>query len=170
MCCKKLETLDELKDQIRKDRIHIKEYMELINNVDERKKAFTGTAFVTFKNQEEYDTYLGYYPNSVIKKCFRYVQVIFANFLCCCCVSKNTRRFLKKSLSFTVTPAPEPTDVIWENLEYTYWNRVFRQICVYIISFILMGISFGVVLFFNWIQVYNYLISIALLQKSNKRF
>jgi hypothetical protein len=130
-----------------------------MNNIEDpniRKTLFTGTAFVTFKNQEEYDKYLAHYPNSAAAKFFRVIELFFANYVLCCLYSKARKDYLKKSWSFTAAPAPEPSDIIWENLEYTRKQRLIRKVWVYITSLALMLVSFGIVVIFNNLQVKIY--------------
>lgn len=52
-----------------------------------------------------------------------------------------------------VEEAPEPTDIIWENLEYSRFSQLTRACVVYIISFILIVVSFYIILYISYIQV-----------------
>lgn len=50
--------------------------------------------------------------------------------------------------------APEPEDIIYENIEYTSIQKTFRIIIVYIISILLIGICFGIFIGLNILQEY----------------
>jgi ABC-type Fe3+ transport system permease subunit len=54
--------------------------------------------------------------------------------------------------SIRVVNAPEPADVLWENLHYSPLQRVVRAIWVYIVSIFLIGISFGAIIGLTYLQ------------------
>jgi len=52
-----------------------------------------------------------------------------------------------------VTRAPEPTDVLWENLGYTPKERIHNRLSTGVVTFLLIVISFVIIVIFNWVQV-----------------
>lgn len=45
--------------------------------------------------------------------------------------------------------APEPTDVYWDNLQYTYFDRVKKMFLTYLATLVLIGACFGVIYAIN---------------------
>ena len=52
-----------------------------------------------------------------------------------------------------VDEAPEPTDIIWENLEYSRFSQLVRSVIIYFISFLLITVSFKIILWISYVQV-----------------
>ena len=65
--------------------------------------------------------------------------------------SKKKKRFKIKN-KISVSFVPEPEDIIFEHLEYYFLSRLLGTIILYILSIILVGISFVFVLGINHIQ------------------
>ena len=87
------------------------------------------TAYITFEEEEGYLRCLREYPDlGALHRLFQ--------------PYKN--RFLKKRMK--IIPAPDPTDIIWENLDYGYFARAFRKLCVNFVTFLLLLISFALIL------------------------
>lgn len=144
--CKKLKHMDELK----------KEILTLSKQVYklEETKEFTGVAFFTF--QKEKTRYLFYkkFPHSFLNKLFQNFKNCFCLCCCRCCLSKSKKKKYQQIQRLTVSKAPEPQDIIWEHLEYSFCQRFIRGLLLYFLSIILMGISFGCVLGLTTLQ-YN---------------
>ena len=72
---------------------------------------------------------------------------IFSRFLYSLCPRSSPRIFNGRVLN--IKRAPEPTDIIWENLRFSRWNRLIRQIATLVIlaailvcsCFILIGLA-----------------------------
>ena len=71
-------------------------------------------------------------------------------YLCPCCVNKNSFYYLKRNVKFEA--APEPEDIIFENLEVKPFSRIMRTVLVYIISIIICGVSFAIIVALNKVQ------------------
>lgn len=54
--------------------------------------------------------------------------------------------------SYQVVKAPEPDNIIWENLEFSKLKRRIRQNVTGLVSFVLLLIAFGLVLAANGVQ------------------
>ena len=48
-----------------------------------------------------------------------------------------------------VNVAPEPSDIIWENLEYSWWYKFRSRILSLLLSILLLGCSVFLILFLN---------------------
>lgn len=59
------------------------------------------------------------------------------NKFCSCCSDDYSK--------YTFERAPEPTDIYWENLPVSYWQRRFRILITYTCTVILIGICFGII-------------------------
>ncbi|RHY34758.1 hypothetical protein DYB32_000693 [Aphanomyces invadans] len=86
------------------------------------------TAYITFEEEEGYLRCLREYPNlGLLHRLFQPYH----------------KRFLKKRMF--IQTAPDPTDIIWENLDYTAMNRGFRVVVVNILALSLLCLSFIII-------------------------
>lgn len=69
-----------------------------------------------------------------------YIKSFFAKIFPCC-FSNDT----KGSSQFTIERAPEPSDVYWENLSLTSFQRFLRVAATYFATFIIIGICFAII-------------------------
>ncbi|KAG2766646.1 hypothetical protein PC129_g6454 [Phytophthora cactorum] len=83
------------------------------------------TAFVTFEEEEGFHRCLQEYPD------LGWLHRLFQPYY---------KRLHGKRLRFR--PAPDPTDIIWENLHYSLLERVFRQLIVALITLSVLFLSF----------------------------
>ncbi|OQS03994.1 hypothetical protein THRCLA_03726 [Thraustotheca clavata] len=86
------------------------------------------TAFITFEEEEGYLRCLREYPN------LGFFHRLFQPY---------HKRFLKKRMK--IEPAPDPTDIIWENLDYTWFNRTCRIVGVNLVAISLLLLSFLII-------------------------
>ena len=133
----KKETEKEMKKLIKDSKEHISDY-------------FGGAAFVTFNKINQQEKYLSKLPNNFFDYVFDYLKDMKYLF-CSCCVDKNSTSYLKRNLSFE--PAPEPADIIYENIETKTLDRIIKTAIVYLISIILCGISFAAIYGLNLLQM-----------------
>ena len=113
-------------------------------------KSFGGAAFVTFDTVKEQELYMKNVPNNAIAYFFKFMRDL--GYLICSCCDKSTENiyYLKRNVKFE--DAPEPEDIIFENLEVSSFSRVVRTIIIYIVSILICGISFGIVYVLNDVQ------------------
>ncbi|KAF4040526.1 Calcium-activated chloride channel [Phytophthora infestans] len=83
------------------------------------------TAFVTFEEEEGFHRCLQEYPD------LGWFHRLFQPYY---------KRLHGKRLRFR--PAPDPTDIIWENLHYSFAERVFRQLIVALVTLSVLFLSF----------------------------
>ena len=74
-------------------------------------------------------------------------------YLCFCCINQEKRNEFLLRHNISIEVAPEPEDVIYENLEFSWVQRLFRTLLVYIISFILIAMCFFFILYLNSVQI-----------------
>ena len=135
------ELVKQKEDKEKKIRELTKESQEINEN------NFSGVAFVSFNTIKEQEDFLSQFPNNIFTY-FLKILLDLKYLLCFCCNKKD----LKYNLS--VYSAPEPEDVIYENLEYSSKDKTIRIIIVYIISILLIGICLGIFIGLNILQDY----------------
>ena len=109
---------------------------------------FCGCAFATFNTIKDRDEFYNNYPHFLVEFIFYYIQKLF-NFLFCCGVCNSGKKRLER---IRVYLAPEPEDIIWENLEFTFCQRFYRIIIIYLTSICLILIAFQIVFALNSLQ------------------
>ena len=140
--------------EIKRKRDNIQEEIEKI--IEESKKNtmeyFGGAAIVTFDTIKEQELYMKNVPDNAIDYIIKFLKN-FVYLFCSCCVDKNSKNlnYLKKHIKFE--DAPEPEDIIFENLEVSYGSRILRTIGIYIISILICGVSFIIVVELNELQI-----------------
>jgi len=149
---KKMESKDQLKVQIQTKRENIQNYFNKIDKISEHPELFNGVLFASFKNTSEYEKYFNIFPHSILGAIWAYTNFILANYLFCCFYSNKKKKEINKSIKFRVERSPEPSDIIWENLQYTEWQKFKRVLIVYLISAILIFMSFIIILSINYLQ------------------
>ena len=147
LCCKHKKNISSL--IIRK-----KQILKVLKKLEDdySQNAFNGVAFITFNTENEASDYKKKFPTTFIGKLFINIGKSIALCFCGCCLSKTTKKSLRVKSKITVDLAPEPEDVIFENLEFHFISRLFRSLLLYFFSILLAGISFGIVTLLNYIQ------------------
>ena len=148
--CEKSQILSDILKEKKELELKLKELLEQTENLSQEN--FSGVVFVTFNKIGEVDKIMAPYPKNLIMTIFKWIRNL-KYFLCCCCVSKNERDlfFLKRNI--VVDIAPEPEDVIFENLQYSAFERFFRTLLVYFLSLIIIFVCFIIILFLNDFQI-----------------
>lgn len=141
-CCKK--SMSQIDQEI------IQKEQDLTKALAEAE--YTGMIIATFNTESEKDEFLKYFPNSFLSKifinnCKSLIVLIFPKYF-----QQDTIEItnLKKYLS--AYEAPEPEDIIWENLQYTFISKLIRSSLGNIACILLIGISFVANLGLNKIQ------------------
>ena len=111
---------------------------------DYSKEVFNGVAFITFNIQSEAEIYDKFILINLYSS--------FILYLCECCLSQKRKKRLKVKNKISVSFVPETEDIIFEHLEYYFLSRLLCTFILYILSIILVGISFVFVLGINHIQ------------------
>jgi hypothetical protein len=95
-----------------------------------------GQAFVTYKHQGDARIAAERFGQNVIYR-------LLAR--CCSVRNRNQGSLLFKKKLITATMAPEPTDILWENLGVSKWENFKKQSITYLVSFLALCASFGMV-------------------------
>ncbi len=170
--CKSIETKDVLKMKKSSVKEKLAAFLKQIDSLSNNQDLFTGVVFASFNKIDEYEKYYNQFPHSFLGSIFKKIHYIFATYICCCLYSKKKKKSLQKATKLRVEKCSEPSDIIWENLQYTPEAKIYRLIYVYLISIFLIAICFGIILGINYLQwrvtqnkqkaIVNYLLSMAI--------
>ena len=146
-CCESSTTMKALQDKEKQLKNEINELMD--NSKKNTMKYFGGCAVISFDSIEEHENFLSHKKNNI----FFYIKIIIYYLCGCCCSNKRDAKWFKRGVIFE--KAPEPEDIIYENLEYNNsLSKFFRVIIVYVCSIILIFISLIIVTLLNYLQQY----------------
>ena len=148
--CEKFRLVSDIEESKNKLESKLKELLKQTENLTNEN--FAGVIFVTFDSINETEKFLEPYPKNIIMNIIVSIKNL-KYFLCCCCVNKNKRKIFLLKNNISVEVAPEPEDVIFENLQYSSCERFLRMLLIYFISFIIISICFLIILFLNYIQI-----------------
>ncbi len=149
LCSKKIFTKEQLTTDLDIAKTNLlKEKESLAKNLD-KKTYFNNVAFVIFDKIADYEEFYSWFPHSILS----FIWFKFKRIFCCCCSSNKSGKDTKWFDSFKIEKAPEPEDVIWENLSFTDAERFRRKLKTYFYSFILTIINLAVILGLNYAQV-----------------
>ena len=137
-CCFHCRKTEEALGDLNKQKEE--KYKELDELYQDTKKNtinyFAGCAFITFTSLKEKSMFLKNFQYSI---CGGFIKIIknffYIIFGCCINKSKKPIAWFKEYISFE--QADEPSDIIYENLEFTKMSKVLRTIGVYILSFVI---------------------------------
>jgi hypothetical protein len=155
----KKEPVNDLKKSLTEIENKITGLSELMKKSLFDSKVFANTAFITFRTQSEATKYLYQFPKTVLDHYFQQIKFFFMKYCCSSCTKPETLEITEKKIKLEVIRAPEPDDIIWQNLHYTYEERLTRYIIIHCISaFIVLG-GFIVIYILSFYQVsfINYL-------------
>lgn len=97
---------------------------------------YVGTAFVVFQKPTHAHMVLNSQDDSILVYT---LKMLWKNF-CCCCYSKDN------ASNFQFAKAPEPSDVYWENMNFTF----LRRFKVTLFTYFLTSLTIGVCLLVTW--------------------
>ena len=147
--CPKIQPLEEIEKE--KEELEEKVSKLIQKSKENISDYFGGAAFITFNKTSQQEDYLKQLPNNFITYIIKGFKDIIYLF-CSCCMNKNSTTYLKRNITFEA--APEPEDVIFENIEVKPVKRILRTALVYFISVILCGVSFAAIYGLNLLQKY----------------
>ena len=147
-CCENKESLSSIKEQ--KTIIQTKITDLIRASKENTSEHFGGAAFITFNTIKQQEEYLSKLPSNFFDYIINFFKNLFYIF-CSCCTKKDSLNYYKRHITFEA--APEPEDVIFENLQTKPFWRIINTIIVYFVSIIICGISFVAIIYLNKLQV-----------------
>ena len=148
--CQKSKFVSDIQEEKAKLEKKLEELIKKTESLNEEN--FSGCIFITFETMKEPEKFLETYPKNFVMSLLIKIKNI-KYFLCRCFISReeSKRFFLKRNLDLHI--APEPEDIIFENLEYSSMERNLRILFIYFLSFIIIGFCFFVIFEFNRLQI-----------------
>ena len=150
--CEKYCILSDIEEEKNKLEIKLKELQQQTEILTEDN--FSGAIFVTFDSMKDQKNFLEPYPKNIIMTIFVLIKDL-KYYLCFCCIDKHKKKNFLIKRHISISSAPEPEDVIFENLQYSSYERFVRVIFIYLISFVVIFICFIIILGLNYLQI-NY--------------
>ena len=147
--CPKKESLKEIMKQ--KEETEEKMTKLIKDSKEKISQYFVGAAFVTFNTIKDQELYLNRLPKNFFDYIVKFFKNVFFLF-CSCCVDQDSISYYVRNATFEA--APEPVDIIFENIETKPVVRILKTALVYFISVILCGISFAAIYGLNLLQMY----------------
>ena len=114
------------------------------------KKNFTGYMFISFNTIKEKEMILKQYSYNFIIYFLKNIKY----YLCCCFLSNEDYEKYKKASNIDITEAPEPEDIFYENFKFSSRKRLIRTLLVFLISLLIISVSFAVVFGLTCLQNY----------------
>ena len=150
-CCgKKIRIMNILQKRKNKEN-ELNRLLDKTNFINE--KNFANVVFISFSTISEQEQFLKKYSKNFFEKVVCFFQNIFAIIFKCC---KNKEDELKKINDINkiveVTPAPEPDDILFENLDTTNTSRFFLVLLNTLISFLIIALSFTIIILLTMAQ------------------
>ena len=105
---------------------------------------FCGCVFASFNTIKEKDEFYNNYPHFFIEHIYFHIKHL-RYYFCCCFYDKNNIDKIRTRERISVYLAPEPEDVIWENMEFTAFQRFYRIFIFYSLTILLITLAFFVV-------------------------
>ena len=149
--CERSQKISDVENKKKKIDKEINELLDEAKNVDMQK--FAGSVIVTFNTVKEKEEFLSHLPNSWFLNIFKLIGRL-RYFLCFCCIDKiESIKFINRNLKLSIKEAPNPDDIIFENLEFSQQSRTYRVVGINMISLILIAIGFAIILGLEYLQV-----------------
>ena len=149
-CCEKGKKMSLLIQEEQNLKNKINELMDISKK--KTNEYFAGCIIVIFDTLKDQEEFLSKKNNSLII----YILKLFGYIFFGCCIDKKKREEYWLTRNFMFERAPEPEDIIYENLEYTNsLARIVRIFLVYIFAIILIFICFIIVTALNYLQKYT---------------
>ena len=151
-CCERTKKLCDLKDEKKEIQKKINEILKEIKEINMEK--FAGAVIVSFNTIKEKEEFLSHKPKTLFLQLLKMIGKL-RYFFCFCCINKiDNSNFVMKYMKINIEEAPNPEDIIFENLEFTQQSKVYRVVGINMISLLLIAIGFGIILGFQQIQIH----------------
>ena len=160
LCCETKEILEQIKNTKKEKEKKMNELIE--PSRENTSEYFCGAAFITFNTIKEQEEYLHQRKGNCCSRLMDAFITIFKIYyyclcpycfccLCCCCcfccycsccscgIEEKSFNSYKRKIKFE--RAPEPEDIIYENLGISFKTKLKNLICVSFISLIICSIS-----------------------------
>ena len=149
--CERTKKLSEINDEKKEVEKQINELLEETKEINMEK--FAGAVIISFNTIKEKEEFLSHVPNTLFIKLLKMIGIL-RYFLCFCCIDKiDNSKFVMKYLKIHIEEAPNPEDIIFENLEFTQQSKAYRVLGINMISILLIAVGFAIILGFQQLQI-----------------
>ena len=148
-CCEKRIAITKIMREKKQKETQLNELLEASKNIN--KKNFANVAFISFNTISEQEKFLSKYSQNWLQSLILLLKY-FKFYFCFCCLNKESKKKWENERGETVLSAPEPDDIIFENLETTKFGRIIRTFTTALISLMIIAISFIIVLLLTLAQ------------------
>ncbi len=141
-CCeKRIPIMDILRKKKHKEH-ELNDLLEASKNI--KKDNFANVAFISFDTISEQEKFLNQYSQNWLTGLLSTIKNL-KYYFCHCLLSREEKNKWEKEKGESVSNAPEPDDIIFENLETTKVGRIIRTLITTLISLFIIAISFIIV-------------------------
>ena len=149
ICCEKNIPIIEIIKKKKKKESELNYLLKASKNI--KKDNFANVAFISFDRIDEQERFLKKYSQNIFTTIFSIIKN-FKYYFCICFLSKESKKKFKKNKKELCSLAPEPDDIIFENLEITNIKRIVYLLATTLISFLIIAISFIIVVILTYAQ------------------
>ena len=148
-CCEKRIPITEIMKKKKHKETQLNDLLEASKII--RAKNFANVAFISFNTISEQEKFLSKYSQNWFQTLILLLKY-FKYYFCFCCLSKESKKKWENERGEAVVSAPEPDDIIFENLETTKFGRIIRTFTTTLISMMIIAISFIIVVLLTLAQ------------------
>ena len=149
--CERTKKLSDIKKEKSEIQKQINEWKKEIEEINMEK--FAGTLIVSFNTMKEKEEFMSHISNNLFIQLLKMIGKL-RYFFCFCCIDKiDNSKFVMKYMKINIEEAPNPEDIIFENLEFTQKSKVYRVVGINMISILLIAIGFAIILGFKQLQI-----------------
>lgn len=148
-CCEKKIPITVIMKEKKKKETQLNGLLEASKKI--KAKNFANVAFISFNTISEQEKFLSKYSQNWLQTLILILKY-FKYYFCFCCLSKESKKKWENERGETVFSAPEPDDIIFENLETTKFGRIIRTFTTTLISLMIIAISFIIVVLLTLAQ------------------
>lgn len=148
-CCEKRIPITEIMKKKKHKETQLNDLLEASKYI--KPKNFANVAFISFNTISEQEKFLSNYSQNWFQTLILLLKY-FKFYFCFCCLSKESKKKWENERGEAVFSAPEPDDIIFENLETTKFGRMIRTFTTTLISLMIIAISFIIVVLLTLAQ------------------
>ena len=149
--CERTKKLSDIKNEKKEVEKQINQLLEESKEINMEK--FAGAIIISFNTLKEKEEFLSHIPNGLFFQLLKLIGKL-RYFFCFCCIDKiDNSKFVMKYMKINIEEAPNPEDIIFENLEFTQKSKVYRVVGINMISILLIAIGFAIILGFQQLQI-----------------
>ena len=147
------ELLVSLKAKLSQIEVRMSELANTYKNHALSPTIFSRTGFITFDTIMNSSDYLEEFPNTFLGHIMSRVKMYLVKYIFFKCYTEDEIKQIEMRDKYEVIRAPEPDDIIWQNLQFLFMDRFIRYIIVNIISFLIVIGGFVPIFFLTKYQV-----------------